>query len=126
MPITNELVNLQRAWIDTSKRPHATRRKRIEPLVLSLDHIKACQLPREEAIPALCGTLLKLWERFEQPVTTCSTEEVFSRIHTYVEKIYQYFDEAWTGSLAHLTHQRESLEDGCHFLILEQSGEVRS
>lgn len=122
MTTLQELADLQIAWLDTSQLPRANRRALIEPLLLSLTHLKTCRLPREEAIFSLCGKLLKFWELSEPPVAACSESEVLDRIQAYAERIYRYFDEECAGSLAHLTHRRESLEDGYHFLLLDRRG----
>ena len=122
MSISRELVDLQTAWLDTSQLSRANRRARIEPLLIALTHIKTCSLLREECKAALCGKLLKLWETYESPVAACSEEEVSERIQAYVDRVYRYFDEDLAGSLANLTHKRESLEDGYHFLLIERRG----
>lgn len=120
-----ELVEAQCAWLDTSQLPRTNKRAMIEPLALSLAHIKACTLDRGTCIAALCGKLLKLWETYGPPVAVGDEQEVGARIQAYVEMIYHHFDEEWSGSLAYLTHRAEALQDGYHFALLERRGEKR-
>lgn len=121
-----ELVDAQCAWLDTSQVPRASKTALNQVIVLALDHLKYQPgLDLGSAMASLAGKLLKLWYTFEPPVVTCSEEEVHGLIENYVQMLYRHFDEEWSGSLANLTHQRESLEDSIYFLLLDRRGEKR-
>jgi hypothetical protein len=118
-----EIVDAQCAWLDTSQVSRASRKALNQVLTLSLDWLKYQPgLDREDAMASLAGKLLKIWHTFEPPVVTCSEEEVHGLIEAYVQMLYRHFDNEWSGSLAHLTHQREALEEGHHFILLERRG----
>lgn len=123
---TQEFIDEQVSWLDTSQVQRASRQALNQVLILALDHLKyQTRLSRADAMASLCGKLLKLRETFEQPVVTCSDDEVLVLIRRYVQMLYQHFDDVWHGSLANLTHQRESLEESFYFQMLERRGEKR-